>query len=380
MMSKKIGRYVATFAHVLCLLTIISCDDSQLKQTNLLFIMFDDLRPQLSVYGSSYMITPNFERLAARSVVFDNVHAQISVCNPSRDSLLTGLRPDTIGTYAFQSNFKPFLSIPTRLAKAGYNTASYGKIFHWGSKDESLWNYEHWDDNWYKYQNQEWNFMNSSIMPDRIKPEKEFRDYLFATKSIEALKELNKKNEYFMLAVGFKNPHLALHVPYKYYKMYENKKKSWKLTKKELRFPLSAPAIAYRCCADKNIILMEKEGSVMSKNLIPVGDINNGFTDSMHDELILGYAAAITFVDKQLGRILDAIDELELWGNLTIVLTADHGMHNGEKGYGNKYVHIYIFIFIYTTLMPSNYIKYECAHAFIRLCTYYEYIYTNMYL
>ena len=72
--------------------------DTSLKQTNLLLIMFDDLRPELSVYGRHHMITPNFERLAKRSVIFDKAYAQISVCNPSRDSMLTGLRPDTTGT------------------------------------------------------------------------------------------------------------------------------------------------------------------------------------------------------------------------------------------------------------------------------------------
>ena len=66
---------------------------------NLLFIMFDDLRPELSIYGHNYMITPNFERLAKRSVVFDYAFCQIPVCNPSRNSLLTGLRPDTLGVY-----------------------------------------------------------------------------------------------------------------------------------------------------------------------------------------------------------------------------------------------------------------------------------------
>ena len=73
---------------------------------NLLFIMFDDLRPDLNCYGRNYMITPNFDRLARKSVVFDNAFAQIAVCNPSRDSLLTGLRPDTVGTYWFHESFR----------------------------------------------------------------------------------------------------------------------------------------------------------------------------------------------------------------------------------------------------------------------------------
>jgi hypothetical protein len=69
--------------------------------SNILFIMYDDLRTELSIYGRSHMITPNFERLASRSVVFDYAFCQIAVCNPSRDSMLTGLRPDTVGTYGW---------------------------------------------------------------------------------------------------------------------------------------------------------------------------------------------------------------------------------------------------------------------------------------
>ena len=276
--------------------------------------------------------TPNFERLAARSVVFDNAHAQIAVCNPSRDSLLTGLRPDTTGTYGFQSSFRPHLTIPTRLAKSGYQTASYGKINHWESEDKNIWSHQHWDDNWYKYQVTEAARMNSTVMPDRILPEEEFRDYIFASRSIETLKTLHASNQYFMLAVGFKMPHLALHVPYKYYDMYKNMNKPWALTKKELQFPPSSPSVSYRCCADFFFSFMESEGSVKKSERIKVGDINDGFTDEMHDELMIGYSAAVTFADVQLGRLLDAVDQLELWGNLTVVLTADHGMHNGEKG------------------------------------------------
>ena len=83
------------------------------------------------------MITPNFERLAAKSVVFDHAYVQIAVCNPSRDSLLTGLRPDTVGTYGFQSNFPPHAIIPQRMIASGYNTAGIGKTIHWETTDKS---------------------------------------------------------------------------------------------------------------------------------------------------------------------------------------------------------------------------------------------------
>jgi iduronate 2-sulfatase len=116
-----------------------------LDQTNLLLIMFDDLRPELSIYGRGHMITPNFERLAARSVVFDQAYCQVAVCNPSRDSLMTGLRPDTTGTYAFQSSFRPHLVFPTQLGRSGYKTAGYGKLVHWESNDPDIWNHDSWE-------------------------------------------------------------------------------------------------------------------------------------------------------------------------------------------------------------------------------------------
>ena len=302
-------------------------------QTNLLFIMFDDLRVELNSYGRSGIISPNFDRLAARSVVFDNAYCQISVCNPSRDSLLTGLRPDTVGTYAFQTSYNTYsdhMLLPTRLKRSGYTTAGYGKIRHWDGSDGDIWS-ENYDGNWYGYQGEEWNFMNSSVMPDKVRAEETFPDYIFASKAIEGLQRLSKLSEYFMVSIGFKMPHLAMHVPYKYYDMYRSRVHQWNATEAELRFPLTSPVVSYRCCAD-DFRYMREEGALKNNRTYHTRSINNTFPLTVHQEMMWGYAALITFVDKQLGRVLDAVDQLELWGNLTVVLTADHGMHNGEKG------------------------------------------------
>ena len=302
-------------------------------QTNLLFIMFDDLRVELSIYGKSGIISPNFERLAARSVIFDNAYCQISVCNPSRDSLLTGLRPDTVGTYAFQTSYNTYadhMLLPTRLKRSGYTTAGYGKIRHWDGIDGDIWS-ENFDGDWYGYQATEWNFMNSSVMPDKVRAEETFPDYIFASKAIEGLQRLSKLNEYFMISIGFKMPHLAMHVPYKYYDMYRSRVHQWNATEAELRYPLTSPVVSYRCCAD-DFHYMKDEGAGRHDRTYETRHINDSFPLAVHQEMMWGYAALVTFVDKQLGRVLDAIDELELWGNLTVVLTADHGMHNGEKG------------------------------------------------
>lgn len=179
--------------------------------------------------------------------------------------------------------------------------------------------------------------MNSSVTPDKVRGEHEFRDYLFATRTINTLKSLTKENKYFMLSIGFKNPHLALHVPHRYYEMYKNLTEHWKLTKRELRFPYLASTGGYRCCAEGTFDYMNEEGAKRNVKSIPLGNINHGIPLSMHNELMAGYCGMVTYVDTQLGRLLDAVDELQLWNNLTIVLTADHGMHNGEKGLWEKW-------------------------------------------
>ena len=303
-------------------------------QTNFLFIIFDDLRVELSIFKKYGIISPNFERLAARSVTFENAYCQISVCNPSRDSLLTGLRPDTVGTYAFQSTYETYhkhLLLPTRLKRAGYMTAAYGKIRHWEDSSNEIWDKADFA-NWYVYQAEEVKNMNSSVMPDKIRNETTFPDHYFASMAIEQLQNMTKQDKYFMLAIGFKNPHLAMHVPFEYFEMYRSKVHLWNATDVERTFPRSAPYVSYRCCASPLYMYMNEEGAKYSTKFFRTQDVNDTLSLTIHQELMWGYAAMITMVDKQLGRVLDAIDQLELWGNLTVVLTADHGMHNGEKG------------------------------------------------
>jgi arylsulfatase A-like enzyme len=111
----------------------------------------------------------------------------------------------------------------------------------------------------------------------------------------------------------------------------------WRLEKREAKFPYSAPPVAYRCCALPRFSFLNQEGEREASHMVDLGNINMPFTTQMHDELMQGYCGSITFLDKQLGRLLDTIDEMQLWDNVTIVLTSDHGMHNGEKGLWEKW-------------------------------------------
>lgn len=324
-------------SHLLALLLIVVCfihssssaarrpQKPHLPQTNLLFIIFDDLRPELSVYGKSHMITPNFERLAKRSVVFDTALCQVAVCNPSRNSLLTGLRPDATSGYNFQKAYQTKI-FPEHLISAGYKTAGYGKIRHWDGPDKNLWTEDQFDGplqpngkidgkymNWYEYQDYEWRSMNSSVMPDKSKPLDTYPDAELARRASDRIRKFANGANYWMTAVGFKMPHLSLHVPHKYWDMYADKEDVWRKADDSIRsFPQNAPPVSYRCCADKNWKYMDQEGGGKASKFEVLGRLNKTLSSDMYVESQRGYAAAITYVDEQLGKLLDVLDELQV--------------------------------------------------------------------
>jgi len=179
--------------------------------------------------------------------------------------------------------------------------------------------------------------MNASTQPDKTRPVDEFRDYMFTTKAINMMTKLHKMEKLFMIGLGFKLPHLQVHVPFKYFDMYRNRTDMWRRKSRELRYPATSPIVGHKCCGWQNFAFMNKEGALPSVKKVNIGPVNTQFTQQMYTELMWGYAAAVTFLDAQIGRLLDAIDEMKLWNNITIVLTSDHGMHNGEKGIWEKW-------------------------------------------
>jgi iduronate 2-sulfatase len=248
------------------------------------------------------------------------------VCNPSRDSLLSGLRPDTLADYGFQNSYGGNHLISSQLVRSGYSTAGFGKIRHWDGDDKQNWNYNHTDYDWYGYQNREYSTVKSSAFADPETPVEEFRDYKFTSDAILALNQLSKQEKYFMVAIGYKLPHLMVHFPHKYREMYREISSVWEVPKKELKFPPSAPSVAFKCCAQGEFAFLNNEGKDRSTHSVPVHHMREPFPPDAYKENMWGYSAAITFLDEQVGRLLDALDELELWHNITVVLTADHGM------------------------------------------------------
>jgi iduronate 2-sulfatase len=211
----------ACWMSMMLLPAFVTSSSSGEYQTNVILIMFDDLRPLIRSYGETHMITPNIDRLAAMSVVFQNANCQVAVCNPSRNSMLTGLRPDTIASYAFSSSWRPHLSFPQQFARHGYNIANYGKIYHGDDFDDPLSiGYGLGKSGWYGYQGKEYGDLNSTVNPDRHTPEEQFRDYIYTSKMIDGLKAVTQRSEYFLLGIGYKLPHTHLHYPWKYYDLY----------------------------------------------------------------------------------------------------------------------------------------------------------------
>ena len=163
---------------------------------NVLFMISDDLRTDLSIYGRKHIISPNFDRLAKRAVVFDKAYNQLSVCFPSRHSLLTGIRPDTTHIHTWTDGQLPFLdSLFSILVRNGYHSAGIGKLFHHPHNGTAEFPDGRWDGFWYRYQSYEQVFMNSSIQPDDNFEEDDFRDHIITSYAINKLKEVNSKSK-----------------------------------------------------------------------------------------------------------------------------------------------------------------------------------------
>jgi arylsulfatase A-like enzyme len=228
--------------------------------------------------------------------------------------MMTGLRPDTTISYSFFLSFRPFISFPEHFALLNYSTAGYGKIYHSDDIEDNHVGrrpigYGISASNWYKYQAQEERSLNSTVNPDRHTPEEEYRDYQFASKAIEGMRDLHMgaTGPYFFLGLGFKLPHISLHVPHKYYAMYasRNRQKAWsQASRQALSYPPTAPSTSYQCCASRAYTYMKEEGDAKSGQSILTGrNIAAATPLRMHQELMRTYAAAITFVDAQVGAV-----------------------------------------------------------------------------
>ena len=276
--------------------------------------------------------SPNIDRLAARGVLFERAFCNQAVCSPSRNALMTGLRPQTIGIYDLATNFRKgapaAITVAQYFRQNGYRTEALGKIFHvgHGNTDDALsWSVPHWRPSGGGYQLKE---STATTRPAAVGgprgaatecadvPDTAYADGMIAEEAIARLRAAKARpGEPFFLAVGFLKPHLPFVAPKKYWDLYRRAAFD---SPKLQRPPAGAPAFAPTTW-----------GELRQYSDIPeIGPLST----AEQRRLVHGYHAATSYMDAQLGRVLDALDRDGFAGNTIIVLWGDHGWHLGDHG------------------------------------------------
>lgn len=333
------------------LLTFALCENSEAvasdkqKPLNVLFIAVDDLRPELACYGKSHIKSPNIDELAARGLQFNRAYCQFALCNPSRTSLLTGRRPESIQIYdlpTFVRTHEPDIeTLPQMFMRNGYEARSIGKIFHVSNgnhQDDDSWSVRAWrspKDNAATKRPPAKRKTAKSVAtnPLKSKPvdahandlpfesreveDNELLDGQIADEAIRELAEL--KDQPFFLAVGFHRPHMPWVVPAKYWQMYDRAAIELAANPQP---PQGAPKFA-----NNNGSEFRRYRGVPKKGPIP---------DDMAREAIHGYYASVSYLDAQIGRVLDELDRLGLRDKTIVILWGDHGYQLGDHGTWNK--------------------------------------------
>ena len=323
------------------------------KRPNILFIAIDDLRPELGCYGSDIAISPNIDALAATGLLFNNAYCQEAICSPSRASLMTGARPESIQvienfTY-FREQNPDIITLPQHFWANGYETVYTGKIYHnkefgdaelsWSRKSVAMVNPKV-AFGFKLPENQKLQKENAAAMVAKYGenalrnglgkgpayefadfPDNEYEDGHNTDLAIATMKDMLEKNpnKPFFLGLGMKKPHLDWVAPKKYWDLYDE-------DKIQLAEHVEAP---------KNGATM---GLHASFELRARADIPK--KGSIEKELALNlkhaYLACVSYVDAQIGRMLSALDEAGVRDNTIIILWSDHGWHLGDMGIWGK--------------------------------------------
>ena len=324
-------------------------------ETNVLFLSIDDLKPTLGCYGDERVATPNIDRLAARGVLFERHYVQQAVCAPSRASMFTGLRPDSTGVWDLKHTVREenpaAFTVQQHFKEAEYATAGAGKIMHGFRRDDPLsWSipYVHASELPYageapvfyeKYQGEAVREAWAKLLEDgpekygaRQKwmkerdakpatealdvPDDAYPDGAMTTWGIGMLDRFAETDDPFFLTLGYHKPHLPFVAPKKYWELFDRDAIDVAAFQEEAT---GSPGHAYHNGGE-----LSGYTGVNAKKL--VGD------EDKQRELIHGYLACVAYVDAQVGRVLDHLDETGLAENTVVVLWGDHGWHLGDHG------------------------------------------------
>jgi uncharacterized sulfatase len=301
------------------------------KGPNVLLIVADDLNNSLGCFGNSVVQSPNIDRIAARGVKFERAYCQYPVCNPSRTSMLTGLRPErtgvmTNGTHPVPDKRDPAL-LPRFLRDSGYFSARVGKIYHdsrrmldgkplrttddpagWDISEDEPISDEDAEESAALREAQQGGEARRIAKIDVS--DEETGDGNVARRVVKIMEEKLAKDRPFFLAAGFRKPHLPWVAPKKYFDLYPMEKIE----------PPTYPADHI-------------------KSLLPIAankTVGQEVSPQQAKEFIAAYYACVSFIDAQVGLILDALERLKLAENTLIVFVGDHGFHLGDHGMWGK--------------------------------------------
>src|SRR5688572_29501779 len=311
---------------------------------NVLLICVDDLKPLLRCYGERGVKSPNIDRLAARGMVFERAYCNQAVCAPSRNALMTGMRPTSMGIYDLGTNFRlaapEAVTLTQYFMRHGYRAEGLGKIFHVGHgnhNDPESWSVPHWNAKVVAYALRENRATNGlsreealfeNVPAEKARklprgaayesadvPDNAYPDGQIAEEAMRRLRAAKERAEPFFLAVGFVKPHLPFCAPKKYWDQYDPA--AFKLPARRTP-PDGAPAYAPQFGGE-----LRQYRGVPAEGELP---------DELQRTLIHGYHAALSYMDAQLGRVLEELDRLALSENTIVVFWGDHGWHLGDHG------------------------------------------------
>ena len=322
---------------------------------NVLFIAVDDLRPELGCYGATHVVSPNIDRLAAGGVLFERAYCQSAVCNPSRASLMTGKRPETIGVLDLRTNLRvvspDVLTLPQHLRAHAWHTASIGKIYHNIFPDEPSWDERAYlpgfpfdpdavylTDEGRAGQAARLERLTKAGRADRAldrfgryylkaqateapdAPDNAYYDGAQTDWALDKLAELDAGDDPFFLAVGYYRPHLPFNAPKRFWDLYDRDATPLATG------PLAAPVQGAPVMAINNMREL--------KSYTDFNHVGHPYEAPLSEDeqrlLKHGYLASVSYVDAQIGRLLDRLDELGLADNTIVVLWGDHGWKLGE--------------------------------------------------
>ena len=294
---------------------------------NVLLIVADDLGGRVGWEGHRSVKTPNLDALAARGRWYRHAYCQQSVCNPSRASMLTGRSLDRLGIADLETHFRrrdaDIVTLPQSFKRAGYHVHGIGKIFHNFKQDAFRGDPSSWTAaSILHYGSHGWDTprVDGAIPPDELDPpvpratrrdvpDDAYLDGRVATAAVDRLKQLARRDRPFFLAVGMWKPHTPFNAPSKYWAMYDDVDIAPPHPPEP---PLGVPPIA------------------LHDNWEMMRAFKRGINARQTRLLRQGYYAAITYMDAQVGRVLDELDRSGLRDDTIVVFTSDHGYHLGE--------------------------------------------------